>query len=76
MHPYPLFNGRRTQMASKEKMERRQQSYLWTAERRRGLGGALPVAIIGPDPGLAVESGFFFLNIFIIYPKEPSKIPS
>lgn len=56
MHPYPLFNGRRVQMASKEKMERKQQSYLWMAERRRSLGGPLPAAIIGPDPGPAVAS--------------------
>lgn len=44
--------------------------------RGEGAWGPLPAAIIGPDPGPAVASGCFFLYIFIIHPKELSKLHS
>lgn len=63
-------------LQAKRIWKRKSSLTLGWAERRRGLEGALPAAIIGPDPGPAVAGGWFFLHIFITDPKEPSKLHS
>jgi len=69
MHPYPqnpLFNGRKTQTVSKEKMKKKQLPYSLTEYTQERGPGSWPVE--------SCSQGLVSLHIFTILSKEASKL--